>query len=546
MIRLLPLLLLSCAGPEPIPAETDDTDLPVVLVPDAFNELGLQAGLLDSQFDMPESWPRRCGSPMAHGGGAAVGDYDNDGHQDVFLGVYEAQSRLYRGRGDGTFEDATTPSGIDLPDGEPSGGVWADIEGDGDLDLLVGYVDRGWLSLWVNQGDGTFTDETATRGFAPPTPDHVGCPFIWSLAFGDPDLDGDLDLLMGSWHQTVGEFPQTLSTYFENDGTGHFVDATEAAGLRLDHTMLFTPLWGDLTGDGWPDLAAVGDFGTTQLHVNDGAGSFTLADSEQAGVDDLDNGMGGTLVDLDEDGALDWLATAIFDARGDVSEQWGHTGNRAWINQGDGTFVDVSADLGVRDSGWGWGIAAFDVDNDRDLDLAATNGHTLRGAGGDLMAPFREDPTRLWIRASGRPPFTDQAAALNLVHTGQGRGVVPVDFDEDGDQDVLLVQFADRPLLYRNDLERDHHWLRVAVRSEGPNTHGIGATVEVTASSGGAVQHRLITASPTYLSQGPAVAHFGLGTHEGPLHRVVVRWPYGEDRVLSDVAVDQTLTIEVP
>jgi hypothetical protein len=479
---------------------------------------------------------------MAHGGGAAVGDFDGDGHDDLFLAVYEAASRLYRGRGDGTFDDVTEASGIDLRGGEPTGGAWLDIEGDGDLDLVVGFVDHGWLSLWVNRGDGAFVDETAARGLAPPSPAHTACPFIWSLAPGDPDLDGDLDLYMASWPRQIGEGPPTTSAFFENDGSGHFADRAAATGLALDDVMVFTPLWGDVTGDGWPDLAAVSDFGTSELLVNDGAGGFVR--STTAGIDGLDNGMGGTLVDLDEDGDLDWLATAIFDPRGPELELWGHTGNRAFVNQGDGRFGDATDELGVRDGGWGWGIAAFDPDNDGDLDVGMTNGHSLRGAGGDILAPFLEDPTRLWMR-EGALPLADRAVALNLDHTGQGRGFVPVDFDEDGDQDVLLVQFGGRPLLFRNDLDTGHHWLRVQVRSDGPNTHGIGARVELRRTEDGPVQHREISASPTYLSQAPAVAHFGLGEHLGPVHELVVRWPTGEDVVLRDVPTDRVVVVRV-
>lgn len=543
-------ILSACPSPPAVESdETDETDRHTDTdletdppEPTPFLERAAAAGLVHPQYVQDDEPRSDCLGTGVHGGGAAVGDIDGDGLLDIFLAVYDAPSRLYLNRGDGTFEARIAP----VPEGRPTGGALADIDGDGDLDLAVGHHGSGYLTLLVNDGSGTFTDETGVRGLGAPTAEHAICPLNWSLSFGDADMDGDLDLVVGSWDRDAGNSVATPSLLFRNDGTGHFVEDEDA--LRWTPFLYtFTPAFGDLDGDGRSDLAMTSDFGTNHWLRAGGDGPESL-EPRTEGVDDVENGMGAVLVDIDQDDDLDWLVTAIFDDRVEDKGLWGRSGNRVYLNDGRGGFTDVSEAWGLRNGGWAWGIAAFDADNNGTLDIGWTNGHWMGRNARYLVEPFLVDPTALHLNegTSAAPVWVDRAVELGIDFDGQGRGLVPFDLEGDGDLDVLEVVWNDVPRLYVNDtVAEGHHWLQVSVRAPAPNTHGIGATIVVEAEDG-VFARRDIQANSTYLSQPPAVAHFGFGTRDAPLARVTVRWPYGEDVVLEDVAVDQHLVIRIP
>lgn len=527
--------------------DTDDTDIEDTDVPcegPAFCEISAASGLTDLQYPRYTNPFLDCSGSSYHGGGASLGDVNGDGHLDLFFAVYDAPSKLYLGDGEGGFIDASERL-PDLTGGWPVGGTFADVDSDGDLDLAVSFNRYRWAALLINDGTGTFTDETVARGLDIREGQALVCPMNWTIAFGDPDLDGDLDMVIGSWDIVAGNGSATSSAFLENDGTGHFVETTEAVDLiHRQGLFTFTPLFGDVNDDGWPDLAMTSDFLTNHLLLNDGDGTFAL--EQPAGVEDVENGMGGQLVDLDDDGDLDWIITAIWDDRPEHENLWGQSGNRIYLNDGTGAFTDVSEDWGLRNGRWAWGISAFDFDNDGDLDIGWTNGHQAGAGAQYLIEPFLDDPTALYVRedTADGPVWTESAAALGLVERGQGRGFVPFDHDEDGDLDILITRWGEAPALFRNEgLAGDRGWLTVRVRSEGANTYGVGATVVVQATPGSTPVRREIHANPSYLSQGPIEAHFGLGEHEGPLHRVTLRWPYGDDLVLEDVEPDRTLTL---
>ncbi len=464
---------------------------------------------------------------------AAAGDYDNDGWVDLYLTSLDAPDRLLRNRGNATFEDVTAGAGI-ADDHLTGAAVWADVDGDGDLDLLrTGYAaPRNFLH--INDGAGGFTEEAVARGFAVQSPDpHVGA----GIGVGDYDLDGWIDVFVADWHPDDPLGPaDDHNRLLHNLGDGHFEDVTEAMGIGLrwlapivdakPGAYGFAPAFVDIDGDDWPELTLTADFGTTRLWWNDGGLAFSDRTFE-SGLGTERNGMGSTFGDYDGDGDLDWFISAIETA------EFPQLGNRMYRYDGGRQFADVTDMLGLRDGGWGWGAAFVDLEHDGDLDLAL--------AAGWPTVEFAVDAARVW-RNDDAVPWTECASELGIDFARQGRGLLPFDYDLDGDLDLFFTSNSERPALYRND-DASGHWLVVQVVGSGPNTQGLGATVRIQAQSDGPWQVRHIGVANHLYGQEEAVAHFGLGDN-AVVHRVEVRWPAtGEARVLDDVEADRRLTV---
>jgi len=403
--------------------------------------------------------------------------------------------------------------------------------------------------LFVNDGSGSFVEEAGARGAAVASTEvHSG----WSVAFGDYDRDGYLDLLTGEWRPAflAADGAPSAARLLRNRGAaapGHFEDVTEAAGLALEGldpegTWAFAPAFVDLDDDGWPDVAMANDFGTSRLFWNRGDGTF--ADGTVAsGVGTDENGMGSTFGDYDGDGDLDWFVTSIFDPAATCDTEpcgWGYTGNRLYRNEGGRTFSDATDAAGVRDGAWGWGAAFLDAENDGDLDLVMTNG--VRFPGIDIDAPFEHDAMRLW-RNDGPGAMTELAAAAGLDDTESGKGLLVFDYDQDGDQDLFVVNAGGPARLFRNDSTPAGSWLRVRLVGRGSSSEGFGARVSVRVTPTSPWLVREIGAATHYLGQSERVAHFGLGPGVAQVARVVVRWPTGNRQFLEDVPAGRTLVV---
>lgn len=468
-------------------------------------------------------------------GGVASGDIDGDGWPDLFvIGGDGGRQYLLRNRQDGTFSETAIASGVDFTGEHLSGPAFADIDGDGDLDLFVGIIprmDARYPVLALNDGTGHFAEISRARRMFPAGP-YIGA------TFGDYDGDGHLDLFTSHWSMPL--VIVDIDHLWRNDGRGVFHGVDAAAGLEIarlptenlgDFIFNFTANFVDIDSDGLPDLLLAADFGTSQIFRNSGEGRFT--DISDAVLTD-ENGMGAAIGDFDNDGHFDWFVTSIFDPAPPPGGEWGGSGNRLYRNLGDGRFEDVTTESGVRDGAWGWGACAADFDNDGHLDIFHVNGWASR-----FTEMWVGRPALLFMN-NGDGSFAEQAVQAGIDDRGEGRGVVCFDYDRDGDVDVFVGNTMGRSGLYRNMLDGRANFLQIKLAGRPPNTEGIGARVYVR--HAGLQQMRELRAGSNYVSQDPAVAHFGLGT-DTQAGEVEVVWPGGERLLLRGVAANQHLVL---
>jgi len=481
-------------------------------------------------------------------GGAAVGDFDGDGLPDLYVTRLDAADILFRNKGDGTFEDATIAAGLSGFDLDSNGAAFGDIDRDGDLDLFVSLIGvaldpvNSRYYLFVNQGDGTFVEDAIARATAvEPGLERRSS----SIAFGDYDRDGWLDIHVNDWFPLSGSVTSRLLRNLGAGQPGFFVDTTASAGVSLNSTSAFASSFADLDDDGWPDLSIAADFGDSRLFWNNKDGTFTDG-TLAAGVGTDENGMGSTIGDYDGDGDLDWFVTAIFDVDETCETQqcnWGYTGNRLYQNDGGRSFSDATDAAGVREGFWGWGAVFFDYDNDGDLDLVMTNGIDFP----DFAAEdaFNADPMRFWEN-DGSGGYSETSALVGLTDTAPGKGLLVFDYDDDGDLDLFMVNNAGGPVLYRNDGGNAADWLRVETIGTESNLEGIGAKVTIQPVALGPIQVREIGVGSHFLGQSERIAHFGLGIGTTPVHDVSISWPSGQVQHFSNVARNSTLVATEP
>jgi len=492
-------------------------------------------------------------------GGAAAGDCDNDGDIDLFITYGNTggpdggggPNRLYLNqlaqRGHGLwFEDIAAAAGVanTRPDGRNdrhSGPAFADMDGDGDLDLFVGGIYGDPNKIYENLGGCRFADVTAN------SPDLVNmiAPHTKSAGFGDYDLDGDLDLFLthrgtpDNLYKLNGPRLAQTDHLWRNDSdeTGiRFVNVSEETGVSdavwLTRTypgtlgfpfseqlfdFTFTPTFARVTEDLWPDIAIAGDFGTTQLLINNGDGSFRSLENPL--LRGAEFGMGSALGDIDNDGDLDWFISSIF---GPGNKVLTPQGNRLYINDGSATrFRDDTQRLGVADGAWGWAACFIDIDNDADLDIYHTNGWP-EGFLGHLA--WVDTPARAFVMDE-HGAYTEKAAELGLAEATDGRGVVCADFDNDGDTDILELTDAapNSARLWENrSAAAQRNFLRVRLEGLPPNTEAAGA--RLIAVFDGKVRMREIMIGSNYISQNPTVQIFGLGAATS-IDELLVEWP---------------------
>ena len=529
--------------------DSTSTGEPVVHVPTVmFTDVAEQAGISEVHGVMMSSpdclidqfGPGVGGFCISErmAGATAVGDFDDDGLPDIFYARTYGHDRLYKNMGDGTFEDVAFDVGI-VSNSGTNGSVLADFDNDGDLDLYLTRIGGYQYALYINEG-GTFTEQAVARGASLKSPIQHSPT---SVAVGDYDLDGYLDMYVGEWKTKLGISKQpSHSRLLHNLGDaapGYFEDVTDEAGVNVDEvwaeadaqpgTYAFSPSFADLDGDGWPELTVVSDFRCTRLFWNNGDGTFTDGTvAAGAGVDR--NGMGSTFGDYDGDGDLDWYITSI-------TQPSGLPENRFLRNNGDRTFSDLGNALGLGVGGWGWGTTFFDVDQDADLDLFAAAGY--------YYTSYLEDENQLWL--GNGSTFSDDVAPMiglsGLIPPEQTRGANTLDYDGDGDLDLLLVNNNSLPNLYRNDTDDAGDWLQIRAVGTVSNRDGYGAQITIVVAPG-VTQYREVGSMSHYVGHSGREVHVGLGWGSDPVHEVRVYFPAsGIEHVLHDVPRNERLEV---
>jgi enediyne biosynthesis protein E4 len=490
------------------------------------------------------------------GSGGLFFDYDDDGWIDLFLvdgGSHadaavasRARHRLYRNRGNGTFDDVTDRSGI-RHRAYGMGACAGDYDGDGRRDLYI--TNDGPNALYHNRGDGTFTDVTAAA--------RVGeSRWSASCAFADLDADGDLDLWVTNYLAadrnrspvcTEGnktrfychplKYAPLPNTLYRNDGNGVFTDVSDTSGVGTLRSNGMGVVIVDFDDDGRPDVFVANDSLPNFLFRNTGGMRFAeiglSAGVAVASDGNARAGMGIDAGDYDGDGRNDLVITNL-----DFQMHTVHRG----LDQGLFAYASVESGIGLPTLPFvGFGVAFLDVDNDARLDVAIANGHVL-----DNAPAFRAGATyaqrKLLFRNTTSRRFTEIArttgAAMSALRVG--RGLATGDIDNDGDLDLLVTNNGQPAELLRNDGGNRAHALLIRLIGSGANRDAIGARVRITA--GSRTQRRDVKAGSSYLSQNDVRVHVGLGDAVRA-DRVEVRWPDGRLETIRDVEADRLVTI---
>jgi len=434
---------------------------------------------------------------IGYGMGVAVGDYDNDGYQDLYVTNF-GHNVLYHNNGDGTFTDVTREAGVDDPRWSSSA-AWVDYDGDGFLDLFVcNYVD--------------FTVKGNKRCYAP---------------------TGDLD------YCTPIAYKAAPSRLFKNLGNGKFLDVTESAGIGAAYGPALGVICLDFNGDGRTDIYVANDSAANQLWLNQGDGTFRDGALEaglaysMAGLPKA--GMGVSVDDVENNGGLIVLVT-----------QLSREGATLFRSDGKGFFDDVSTEYGLGEATFnftGFGAQFFDYDNDGWLDLFIANGavtlvESQRGT------PYPYAQTKQLFHNEGKNRRLQEVTSLAgpaFQISEVSRAAAFGDLDNDGAIDIVVVNNNGPVRLLRNQVGSRQHWLQVRLDGGKTNRFGIGARLAVLRQGRDPIWRRVHTDS-SYLSANDVRVHFGLGDR-ADLEGVLVEWPDGEKEVWDNVQPDKDVTL---
>ena len=490
--------------------------------------------------------------PELFGGGIAVLDLDSDLWPDLLFvngrgwqSPGETRHGLFRNNRDGTFTDVFAGSGLDGAQIYGLGATVADYDNDGHDDIFMTTVDGG--RLYRNAGDGTFRDVSAGAGIGDGR-------FAVSAAWVDYDRDGLVDLFVGNYVDWSPEtdtgcgdppgycgpdaYRPVAPTLYRNVGQGRFEDVTAPAGLDdpTDKAMGIAVL--DYDADGWPDLFVGSDRVPAKLYRNDGAGRF-VDEALRAGGALSERGraranMGVDAADYDRSGRPDILVGNF------LHEMLG-----LYRDAGDGLFVDAAPRTAVGRASYQsvtWAVFFLDFDLDGHLDIFAANGGTDESQGMlDSRARLIQPP--LLLRNRGVGAFEDATRRVGEAfgRPAMGRGAAYADYDGDGDLDLVLSALNGPVRLLRNEGGDRNNWLRVRLLGARSNRRGIGSVVRVSGASGS--QWRAVRSGSSYASQSELPLTFGLGT-DTVVDTLEVTWPSGVTQRFADVVPNRRIVID--
>jgi len=493
--------------------------------------------------------------PETLGSGCAFFDADGDGWLDVLLinsrdwqpRGRRTLSALYRNNGNGTFSDVTARSGLDV-DIYGLGVAVGDYDNDGRDDLYITALDGD--RLFHNEGGGRFRDVTSSSGIA-------NAVFGTSAAWFDYDRDGKLDLFVANYVQwtaktdlwcsldgvsksycTQESYKGAASKLYHNLGGGRFEDVSHQAKIDDPTSKSLGVTILDYDGDGWPDIFVANDTEPNKLYHNNKDGTFT-EQGMTAGVAFGEDGVARGAM------GVDW---ADYDRSGRPHLLVGNFSNQMlglYHNEGKGLFVDEAPRSTVGRASLlslSFGVFFFDYDLDGRPDIFAGNGH-IEEEIGRIQPKVRYQEPPLLFHNLGGGRFEDVAAQMgpDFMRPNVARGAAYGDYDRDGDLDLLITNNHGPARLLRNDGGNARHWITIRTRGVRSNRDGIGAVVRIDSASG--KQWNMVRSGSSYLSQSDLALTFGLGG-DATVRAIDVEWPSGVKDHIADVAANQFVTVE--
>ncbi|MGA2813718.1 MAG: FG-GAP-like repeat-containing protein [Candidatus Acidiferrum sp.] len=547
-----------------------------------------------------------CGIDIYGHNGVSVGDIDGDGFDDLYICQPAGlPNRLFRNRGDGTFEDITEKSGVGLLDNTACA-LFADIDNDGRQDLIV--VRTTGPQLFLNQGGGKFRQKSDAFQFAnPPQGTFTGA------AIADYDRDGWLDIYfcLYSFYQGTDQYRYPCPYFDAQNGPPNFLmrnqrdatfrDVTQQSGLNVNNNRFtFCCAWGASRGDAWPDLYVVNDFGRKNLYRNNGDGTFTDIAAE-AGVEDVGAGMSASWLDVDNHGKPDlyvadmWTAAGVRISEQDIFQSSASAdarayyrkhamGNSLFRNSGGDKFADDTAHSGTAIGRWAWSSDSWDFDHDGFPDIYIANG-MISGPRNNRTNEDREDlnsffwrqvvanspetsrPTHIYelgwnainelIRSDGTwsgfernicylnngdGTFFDVSGVLGLDFIEDSRTFALADFDHDGRIEVVLKNRSAPQVRLLKNIQPELP-PAIAFRLQGKNSSRDAIGASVTLEAGSRRQTLFVQAGSGFLAQHSKELFFGLGAQQQPV-KATICWPSGLQQTLNDLPLNHRIFVE--